>query len=652
MTGSPVKAAVSGPRSVALIGPYGSGKSILFDALLAAAGSPPKRPTDIRKRVVTTEVRLGHCSFLGDRWSILDCPGSVEFTYETEGALAAADLAIVVCDPQTGRTSTVPLLLKALEDFRLPHFIFINKIDMLSGSLDDVLAELQASSKYPLVARQLPIRENETVTGYIDVVSGRAFRYGANQAAERIEIPPQLRDPEKHAFEGVAEVLADQDDALLEKLIEEVEPTATELYQHLRKDQASGTIVEVLLGSAARGQGILPLWKALRHDVPDAAETARHRGVAGDGEPLVQIFKTVQAGKLSYGRVWRGVLRDGAAFDGTRVGGIQRFPGGEPQRVPEAEAGELVALGRLEGVATGAVLGNPGAEASLPFPAPPPPVYAFAIMAKDHKDDVKLSGALHKLALEDPSLVVEHNLETGETLLKGQGEIHLNTAVERLTANYNLAITTAKPKIAFKETIRKPVFQHSRLKRQTGGHGQFADIKLEIEPRARGEGFLFIDKIVGGAVPKQYIPAVREAAEEAMQKGPFGYPVVDVAVTLVDGMFHAVDSSDMAFRTATRLGITEGLAKADPVLLEPIEHVTASVPNIFTAATQRLLTGRRGQILGYAERPGWPGWDDVEALVPAAELHDFIIELRSDTMGLGHYRHHFDHLSEARGMTP
>jgi elongation factor G len=652
MTGSPVKAAVSGPRSVALIGPYGSGKSILFDALLAAAGSPPKRPTDIRKRVVTTEVRLGHCSFLGDRWSILDCPGSVEFTYETEGALAAADLAIVVCDPQTGRTSTVPLLLKALEDFRLPHFIFINKIDMLSGSLDDVLAELQASSKYPLVARQLPIRENETVTGYIDVVSGRAFRYGANQAAERIEIPPQLRDPEKHAFEGVAEVLADQDDALLEKLIEEVEPTATELYQHLRKDQASGTIVEVLLGSAARGQGILPLWKALRHDVPDAAETARHRGVAGDGEPLVQIFKTVQAGKLSYGRVWRGVLRDGAAFDGTRVGGIQRFPGGEPQRVPEAEAGELVALGRLEGVATGAVLGNPGAEASLPFPAPPPPVYAFAIMAKDHKDDVKLSGALHKLALEDPSLVVEHNLETGETLLKGQGEIHLNTAIERLTANYNLAITTAKPKIAFKETIRKPVFQHSRLKRQTGGHGQFADIKIEIEPRARGEGFLFIDKIVGGAVPKQYIPAVREAAEEAMQKGPFGYPVVDVAVTLVDGMFHAVDSSDMAFRTATRLGITEGLAKADPVLLEPIEHVTASVPNIFTAATQRLLTGRRGQILGYAERPGWPGWDDVEALVPAAELHDFIIELRSDTMGLGHYRHHFDHLSEARGMTP
>ena len=421
MTGSPEKAAVAGPRSVALIGPYGSGKSTLFDALMAAAGTPLKRPGDIRKRVVSTELRLGHCSFLGDRWSILDCPGSIEFAYETEAALSAVDLAVVVCEPMTGRASSVPLLLKALEDFRLPHLVLVNKIDTLTGSLDDTLATLQACSKYPLAPRHLPIRENDAVVGYIEVVSGRAYRYGANQAAERIDIPPQLRDPEKHALDGLAEVLADQDDALLEKLIEEVEPTASELYQHLRKDQASGTIVEVLLGSAARGQGIFPLWKAMRHDVPDSSETARHRGIAAEGEPLVQIFKTLQAGKLSYGRIWRGVVRDSATFDGIRVGGIHRYPGGESVRVPEADAGELVALGRLEGVATGTVLGNPGATASLPFPAPPPPVYAFSIMAKDHKDDVKLSGALHKLVLEDPSLSIEHNTDTGETIMKGQG---------------------------------------------------------------------------------------------------------------------------------------------------------------------------------------------------------------------------------------
>src|SRR6202023_1093506 len=432
--------------------------------------------------------------------------------------------------------SIVPLLLKALEEYRLPPLIFVNKIDTLAGSFDETLAALQAHSKYPLAARQLPIREGDAVTGYIDVVSGRAFRYGANQGAEPIEIPSQLRDPEKQALDGLAEVLADQDDALLEKLIEEIAPTSAELYQQLRKDQASGTIVEVLLGSAARGQGILPLWKTMRHDVPDAAETAAHRGIGAGEVPLVQIFKTVQAGKLSYGRIGRGGLRDGATFDGARVGGIHRYPGGEPVRAPEADAGELVALGRLDGVATGAVLGILGATGSLPFPAPPA---------------------------------------------------------------HNPQIAPAPPKNALKETNKPRVAQHSRLKRQTGGHGQFADVKLEIEPRGRGEGFLFTDKAVGGAVPRQYIPAVREAAEEAMQKGPFGYPVVDVGVTLVDGTFHAVDSSDMAFRPATRLGIGEGLAKAEPVLLEPIEHVTASVPNIFTAATQRLLTGRRGQILGY-----------------------------------------------------
>jgi elongation factor G len=652
MPDSSAKAAVAGPRSVALIGPYGSGKSTLFEALMAAAGAPLKRPGDIRKRVVSTELRLGHCSFLSDRWSIVDCPGSVEFAYETEGALAAVDLAIVVCEPTAGRASSVPLLLKALEEYRLPHLIFVNKIDTLSGPYDETLAALQAYSKHPLAPRQLPIREGDAVTGYIDVVSGRAFRYGTNQGSEPIEIPSNLRDPEKQALDGLAEVLADQDDALLEKLIEEIAPTSAEIYQHLHKDQASGTIVEVLLGSAARGQGILPLWKTMRHDAPDAAKTATLRGVAAEGEPLVQIFKTVQAGKLSYGRIWRGVLRDGATFDGPRVGGIHRYSGGEPVRVPEADAGELVALGRLDAVATGAILGNPGATGSLPFPAPSPPVYALAIRAKDRKDDVKLSGALNKLVSEDPALSIEHNLDTAETILQGQGDIHLNCAIERLATVYNLQIETAPPKIGFKETIKRKVNQHSRYKRQTGGHGQFADIKLEIEPRHRGEGFLFTDKIVGGAVPKQYIPSVQDGAEEAMQKGPFGYPVVDVAVTLVDGSFHTVDSSDMAFKIAARQGISEGLAKAEPVLLEPIEHVTASVPNIFTAATQRLLTGRRGQILGYAERPGWPGWDDVEALVPAAELHDFIIQLRSDTMGLGHYRRRFDHLAEARGMTP
>ncbi|MCI0465611.1 MAG: GTP-binding protein, partial [Beijerinckiaceae bacterium] len=412
MTGSSTKAAVAGPRSVALIGPYGSGKSTLFDALMTAAGAAVKRGGDTRKHAASTEVRLGHCSFLGDRWSIVDCPGSVEFAYETEAALAAVDLAIVVCEPSASKTASVPLLFKVLENLQLPHLVFVNKIDTLTALFDDTIAALQIHSKFPLAPRQLPIREADTVVGYIDVVRGQAYRYGTNQSAEAIELPAHLREPEKHALDELAEVLADQDDTLLEKLIEEIAPTSAEIYQHLRKDQASGTIVEVLLGSAAQGRGIFPLWKTMRHDVPDSPGTAARRGIAAGGEPLVQIFKTVQAGKLSFGRIWRGPLRDGATFDGVRVGGIHRYSGSEPVRAPDADTGELVALGRLDSVATGTVLGVPGAAESFPFPTPPSPVFALAITAKDRKDDVKLPGALQKLVAEDPALGVVHDQET------------------------------------------------------------------------------------------------------------------------------------------------------------------------------------------------------------------------------------------------
>jgi elongation factor G len=655
MSDSCSRAATARHRSVALVGPYGSGKSTLFEALLAAAGAPSKRPGDARSRAMSTEVKLGHCSYLGDDWSILDCPGSVEFAHETEAALSVADFAVVVCEPSPERMSNLTLLLRMLEDKKMPHLVFINKIDTMTGRVRDSLAALQSYSKCPTVLRQIPIHEGDAITGFVDVVNERAYKFRTGQPSERVALPAEMRERENEAFAGLAEVLADHDDRILEKILEDVAPTSDEIFQQLHKDQATGAIVQVLLGAAGRARGISRLWKALRHDVPEPEVAAERREIGASEQSLVQIFKTLHAsqasyaGKLSLARVWRGTVQDGGTLNGSRIGGIYRFFNGEPSRVTSAEAGELVALGRLDGIATGAVLSGGSEAADLAFPTPPEPVYVMAIAAKDRKDDVKLSVALRKLVEEDPSLSVVQDQQTGETLLKGQGDIHLNVAIERLATNYNLQINVSVPRIAFKETVRRSQHQHARLKRQTGGHGQFADVKLEIEPRERGAGFLFVDRIVGGAVPRQYIPAVREAAEEAMQKGPFGYHVVDIAVALVDGSFHSVDSSDMAFRTATRNGIAEALAKADPILLEPIDHVTVSVPNQFTAGIQRLLSGRRGQILGYAERPGWPGWDDVEALVPEAELHDFILQLRADTSGLGSYRHAFDHLAEAHG---
>ncbi len=639
------------PRSVALVGPYSSGKSSLFEAMVEVAGAPVKRPADPRNRPMTTEIRVGHCSYLGDAWSVLDCPGSIEFAYEVTSALSMVDIAVVVCEPLPARALTVAPLLKQLADLHLPHILFINKIDTLEGSIADTLAALQSHARCPLVLRQVPIIDGESVSGYVDVVHERAYRYRKGQPSELMQIPSNMQDEEQEALGKLVETLADRDDVLLEKVLEDVKPGTDEIYRNLRKDLADGAVVEALLGSADNVSGVRRLWKALRHDAPFTAETATRKGIPTEGPPLAQIFKTQHAGhtgKLSYARIWRGTIKDGATLGGTRLGGIYQFPGGDLAKRAEAGEGEIVAFGRLDGVSTGATVSPGATPAQLPFPAPPAAVYALAIATTDHKDDVKLNGALQKIREEDPTLTVVQEQDTSETVLHGQGEMHLNATVERLSRNYALKVATHKPQVPYKETIRKAVHEHGRLKKQSGGHGQFADVKIDIAPRQRGSGFEFIDKVVGGAVPRNFIPAVGEAAEEAARKGPFGFPVVDISVTLVDGQFHSVDSSDMAFKTATSLAMKEGLAKADPVLLEPIFRVTISVPNDYTARAQRLVTGRRGQILGFAEREGWPGWDDVEALVPEAELHDLIIELRSQTLGLGTYRKQFDHLAESR----
>ncbi|MDR3533415.1 MAG: elongation factor G [Rhodopila sp.] len=638
------------PRSVALVGPYSSGKSTLFEALLDAAGAPVKRPADPRNRPMTTEIRLGHCNYLGDAWSILDCPGSIEFAYQTWSALAVVDIAVVVCEPAPAKAAMVAPLLKTLRDEGVPHIIFINKIDTLDGSIADTLASLQAYASSPLVLRQMPIFEGQTVSGYVDLMSERAYRYRKGEASELMQIPPAMLADEQAALGRLVETLADRDDTLLEKVLEDVKPTPDELYRDMRKDLLDGAVIEVLVGAAEATHGVRRLWKALRHDTPAPAETAARKAIDQRGPALAQVFRTAYAGhtgKLSYARIWSGTIPDGAQLGGTRLGGINHFVNGDLIKIPEAKEGDIVAFGRLDGVPTGATVSPGGQPDALPFPQPTPPVYAMAVTTTDRKDDVKLSGALHKLAEEDASLFITQD---GETVLHGQGEMHLQTTVEHLARDYGLKLATRKPAVAYKETIRKRVHEHGRLKRQTGGHGQFADVKIEIAPRARGEGFQFIDKVVGGAVPRNFIPAVGDAAEEATRKGPFGFPVVDVSVTLVDGGFHSVDSSDMAFKTATQIAMKEGLAKADPVLLEPVDHVTVSVPNDYTARAQRLLTGRRGQILGFAERSDWPGWDDVEALVPEAEIHDLIIELRSQTLGLGTYRRRFDHLAETRAV--
>lgn len=633
------------PRSIALVGPQGSGKSALFEALLATAGSAPPRRSTLRG--AGSELRMAHLQMPDATWAILDCPGSIEYIHDVECALAVVDLALIVCDPAPARSPNLAPLFRRLEETGTPALVFINKIDALTGAVRECLAASQAQTRRKLILRQVPIREGETVIGYVDLVSERAYRYREGAPSERIAVPDHMQARASEARGELLESLADHDDALLEKVLEDLAPEPAEVYRPLHHGEGSGAVASVLLGAAEHGNGIQRLWKALRHDVPMAAETAARRGIPAAGPPLAQVFRTVQAGhagRLAMVRLWRGPLEDGAALDGQRVGGIYRFPGGEAEKVQRAETGDLVALGRLEGLSAGTTLGGP----ALPFPEPPAPVFALSIAPEERADEVRLSTGLQRLTEDDPALSVTQDAASGSTILEGQGEIHLRVALERLTAATGVRLRTARPPVAFRETIRHAVVQQARLKRQTGGHGQFADVKLQIAPRPRGAGFHFDDKVVGGAVPKRFIPAIAQAAEEATRKGPLGQPVVDIAVTLLDGGFHSVDSSDMAFATATRMAMQEGLGKAGPVLLEPVEAVVVTAPADFTSTVQRLLTGRRGQILGFAAKDGWEGWDEVQALVPAAELGDLIIELRSQTQGLGSFRHHFDHLAEVR----
>ncbi|HWB48912.1 MAG TPA: elongation factor G [Stellaceae bacterium] len=654
-----------GHRCAVLVGPYLSGKTTLLEAMLHSSGTTSRRGSvrdgssvgdhaaEARARQMSTELNVANATYLGDKWTILDCPGSVELSYEAQHAMLAADVAVVVCEPEVERAVTVSALLRFLSRHNIPHMIFINKLDTASARVRDVLAALQSYSERPLVLRQVPLRDGESgVTGYVDLVSERAYRYKPGQASDLIQLPSDFWDAEADTRTSLVEKLADFDDELLEKLLEDVQPTKEEIYQHLKKEVGSGQIVPVLVGAGLQDHGVRRLWKSLRHDTPGPQVAAERLGIAASGEPLAQVIKTYHlphTGKLSLVRVWRGQIAEGNVLNGTRVAGIVRITGAQQEKVPSAGVGEVVGFTRMEDIATGAVLTPSGKADPLPQPDKPQPVFGLAIHAEKRGDDVKLSGAIAKLIDEDPALELEQNQDTREMVLWGQGDVHIQIAIDRLRNRHNLAVVGHPAQVPYRETIRKGTEQHSRFKRQSGGHGQFADITIQVKALVRGAGFEFKDSVVGGAIPRNFIPAVEEGIEEALKTGPLGFPVVDVHVNLITGQFHAVDSSDMAFKTCGRQAIQEALPKCDPFLLEPIDAVEISVPNAFTARVQRLVSGRRGQILGFDGKEDWPNWDVVRAHLPQSELHDLIVELRSLTLGVGSFSHQFDHMQELTG---
>jgi elongation factor G len=443
----------------------------------------------------------------------------------------------------------------------------------------------------------------------------------------------------------------------MEELLSDQEPAREEVFGDLQREFSEGLLVPVFLGSAERGQGITRFLKALRHDSPAVSAAAKRLGIPEGADTYVQVMKTVyseRGGKLSIARVMQGTLKDGAVLktsDGeeTRVGGIAQVVGTNTTKIAEAKAGETVALARLEGIPTGSTLSTGKAPPKKAEIEVLTPVYKLAIHTANRADEVKLTAALGKLIEEDPSLRFAQDSELHEMALAGQGEIHLRVAVDKLMSRYGLKLNTKPASVPYKETIRKPVTVRGRHKRQSGGHGQFGDCVIEIKPQPRGAGFAFIDEIVGGVVPKQFIPSVEKGVVAYLDEGPLGFPVVDLSVTLTDGSYHTVDSSDAAFQTAARIGMQEGMPQCAPVLLEPIMKVKIHVPNDTTSKINAVVSGRRGQLLGYDAREGWNGWDTVEAEMPLNEISNLIIELRSLTQGVGTFEVAFDHLAELSG---
>ena len=663
---------VTGSRCIALVGPYLSGKTTLLEAILFRTGAIPRQGKISEKSTVgdaapearghgmSVELNAATTTFMGDSYTLIDCPGSIEFAQDARAALAGCDAAIVVCEADDKKAPALQLILKQLDEFQIPRILFINKIDKTESSPRDVLAWLQPASSKPLILRQLPIMKGTIVTGFVDLALERAFVYREHAESQVIDMPADLAELEKSERFAMLEKLADHDDELMEQLLSDMEPPRDRVFADLSRELAEGLVTPVLFGSAEHGNGVERLLKALRHEAPDVAATAKRLGLTANAGAVAQVLKTfhtAHGGKLSLARILRGEVADGAVFYGAkgqdaRTAGVFTLMGTTPNKTQKASAGDTVALGRLESIATGETISTAkGSTPQLISIGRTPGVYGMAISVSDRKDEVKLTSAIAKLIEEDPSLALEHNLDTHEMVLWGQGEMHLRVALERLQGKFGVHAQSRPRRIAYKETIRKSTQVRGRHKKQSGGHGQFGDIVVEIQPMPRGDGFAFTDTITGGVVPKQYIPAVESGVREWMNHGPLGFKVVDFTVNLSDGSYHDVDSSEMAFKTAARIAMTEGMPKCSPVLLEPIVSVEIHVPSDATSRINQIVTGHRGQLLGFDGRDGWPGWDTVKAHMPESEIGSLIIELRSATAGVGTFTFSHDHMAELVGRT-
>ena len=633
-------------RTIAVLGASNTGKSTLVDRMCALEGQP-------QPAAAPGELRVCGFTLLGEGWQAIDTPGSIEFLHVAADALLAADAAVICVGPDPAAAVLASPYLHAAEAAGTPAILFVNRIDEATGRVRDIVAALQEYARHPIILRQIPIRDGEQVTGAVDLVSERAWAYQEGAPSKLVEIPAGLLDREHEARDGLLEALSEHDDHLLEELIEDKAPPSAEVYDICARALREGRVIEALIGSAGHGNGIVRVLKALRHEAPaPSALRDRLQEQAGLGEaPLAVVFASAHRKHVGKTLLLRALapLAAGQALGGRAPGQLTPADPRDTRHLDAVAEGEIVSAVKAEHLAAGRI-----ATADALHDAPawhrPQPAMAQRILAPtSERDGVKLSGALASLAEGDGALTVTQDPATGGALVGIQGPLHLRVLRQRLKETFGMEVEEVIPEPAYCETIAKSQETAYRHKKQTGGAGQFADVRLIVAPAPRGTGFAFSEVVKGGAVPRNYIPAVETGARDAMERGPLGFPVVDVSVTLTDGQAHAVDSSDMAFRIAGRQGTKEALKSAGAVLLQPVFKVTIHAPAMFTGALGPIVSSHSGQVLGFDTDPSAAGWERYDALVPGGSLAGIANDVRSATQGVGWFEQAFDHYEELHG---
>jgi len=636
-------------RCVAVVGPPHSGKSTLVRQLANLEGKAARTQTSF-------DVSIVQFNYFGDQWCAIDCPGAIESITHTQNALLASDVAVVCVPPDPEQAVLAAPFLRIVESSGTPCIIFINRMDEPRGRVREIVAALQDYSNHLIVLRQIPIRDGEQISGFVDLISERAWKYRKGQHSALIEIPVTDSEREHQARDALLEQLSEYDDWLLEEIIEDREPAIGPLYAISTKTLQDNKVISTLIGAAENGNGMVRLMKALRHEAPPVTALQQRLAAECDilkGEYPIAVGFHAQhrqhVGKTVFIRAFNEGIASGSTLAGANLGGLVEIGiRNKPASGPMAP-GAIAACVKSDQLNVGQIFTGSGSANPPDWAQATTPMVARLIYPQNERDEVKLSSALARLCETDPGLEVAQEEETGAQLIRVQGPMHLRSTTKALVEDFGIVVQDAATHDLYRETITDTAEVQYRHRKQSGGSGQFADVKLSISPNPRGAGYTFSNTVKGGAVPRNFIPSVDNGAREAMRKGSLGFPVIDVAICLLDGKQHSVDSSDYSFRTAGLLGTREAVKKASPILLQPIEMVTFHVPSTHSGSLIPIVSSHHGQVLGFERNPEAKGWDIFRALLPQHAVSELAHEIRSTTQGTGYFLSEFDHFEELYG---